>query len=251
MISLVAALALAQVTFVANGAAAVVGATGTCTPTMPATILANDILLAVACGEGPDEGVSITLNTANGFAQIGTTQSGSNGGGTEANPDLDCAVFWKRAVGADAAPIFADSGDHTTCAVHQFRGAAVTGDPWDVFAEGNDGAANDTTGLVPGATTTEADTLVVLIQGTSNNATSTANCSAWTNANLGALTERFDSTNTIGLGGGHCMATGTYAGPGAYGDTTVTLGATTYKAAWSIALKPEPVTDQQSMMGFF
>ena len=118
-----------------------------------------------------------------------------------------------------------------------------TGDPWDVTAGGNDTAANDTSANIPGDTTTLANTLVVLVESTSfNHATSgTAECGAATNANLGTITERADNVNTIGLGGGHCMITGTKATAGTYATSTLTMANTTFKGAMSIALKPVPV----------
>jgi hypothetical protein len=229
-------------TFVANGAAAVTASTTTCTPTMPGSISADDILLLVACGEGDGSGGALTLTTANGFAAVsGITnpQSGDDGDATEETGECDCAVWWKRAVGGDSAPVVTDSDNHTTCAVHQFRGTKTTGNPWNV-ANSNNEATSDTSASITGASTTVADTLVVLVQGTSNNATATTNCGAVTNANLGSITERFDSSNTSGLGGGHCIITGTWASTGDYGASTLTMGAATMKAAFSIALEPPP-----------
>ena len=238
MLSILLATALAGMpTFQANGAAAVTASTGTCTPTMPGSILANDILILVACGESDDEGVGISLTTANGFASVIAEQDGADNDALEEDPEIDCEVFWKRAAGGDAAPVVADSTNHTTCAVHQFRGVVTTGNPWNVAAGGNDSNANDTSANIPGATTTADNCLVVLVQGTSFNGTGTANCGDVTNANLGTITERFDSSNTSGLGGGHCIVTGTLASQGTYATSTLTMGATTYKAAFSIALE--------------
>lgn len=247
-------LLLGAVTFVANGASTVTAGTGTCTPTMPSSCTDNDIIIMVACGEGDGVGGDLALTTANGFtAGPSNPQEGDDADALEENPEIDCAWWWKRTSGGTcgSAPVVTDSGDHTTCATHQFRGAYVTGDPWDVEAGGNDSNANDTSGVIPGDTTTATDTLVVLIQGTSNNANATTNCGAVTNADLTNITERFDSSNTSGLGGGHCIITGGKATASSYANSTLTMGATTYKAAFSIALKPEPVTDQQSMMGFW
>jgi hypothetical protein len=215
--------------------------TGTCTPatTTLGTINANDILIVVACGEGDGVGGDIALTTANGFAAVTgvNPQEGDDADALEENPEIDCAVFWKRAVGGDSMPVVTDSGDHTTCAVHRFAGVKTTGDPWNVAAGGNDSNANDTSAVVPGATTTAVDCLVVLVQGTSNNATVTTNCGAVTNADLATITEQFDSSNTSGLGGGHCIITGEKASASSYAASTLTMSATTYKAAFSIALE--------------
>lgn len=209
--------------------------TGDITPPYPAGFQANDIcLLAVE-----SENEAIGLATANGFVEV-PTWSPQSGGTAATNPASRLALFWKRAVGGDTAPVVTDAGNHTTGQVHCFSGVITSGNPWDTGAGGNDGGANDTTGTIPGATTASAETLVVLITSTSFNGTSTANCSAWTNADLTSLTERTDNTNTAGLGGGHCLATGVKTTAGAYATTTVTLASTTFKGAISLALKPVP-----------
>jgi hypothetical protein len=84
----------------------------------------------------------------------------------------------------------------------------------------------------------------VLINTSSFNGNSTAAFSAWTNADLGSITERTDNTNTAGLGGGHGLATGTRVTAGAYGNTTVTLANTSFKGAMSIALEPDDNFEQ-------
>lgn len=240
-LSLIASSASADMpTFIANGGTNVDASATTCTPTMPGTILADDILLAVGCGEGNDDGLGIPLTTANGFAAVTVAENGSDGDSTEESPELNCRVYWKRAVGSDSAPVFTDSGDHTTCAVHQFRGVKTSGDPWNVIASGNDANENDTSAVVPGATTTANNVLVVLVQGTSNNANSNTNCGDVTNADLANITERFDGSNTNGLGSGHCIITGEKASAGSYTDSTLTMASTTYKAAFSIALEGAP-----------
>jgi len=235
---LLAAPSWAAVQFAANGASTVTSGTGTCTPatTTLGTVGATDIVLLVVTGEHDRNNHALT--TANGFVQIGATIKGGDGDATEENPEIGFSVWWVRGSSWTAAPVVTDTGDHTSCALHRFTGAVTSGDPWDVNASGNDSNANDTSANIPGATTTVANTYVVLVQGTSNNATATTNCGAVTNANLVDITERFDSTNTSGLGGGHCIVTGTKHAIGAYATSTLTMSATTYKGAFSIALKP-------------
>ncbi|MBI3094006.1 MAG: Ig-like domain-containing protein, partial [Rhodocyclales bacterium] len=198
---------------------------------------ANDVcLLAVE-----SENQAIALTTANGFVEV-PTWSPQFAGTAATNPASRLALFWKRTVGGDPAPVVGDSGDHTTGQIHCFSGVITSGDPWDTGAGGNDGGVNDTTGSIPGATTTSAETLVVLLTSNSRNFSNTANCSAWTNADLASLTERTDNTNTASQGGGHCLATGVKATAGPYTTTTVTLATTSYKGAISLALKPIPTT---------
>jgi len=211
--------------------------TGSITPPYPADMAAGDICLLAVTSENE----AISLTTANGFAEL-ALWSPQSAGTAATNPGSRLAVFWKRTVGGDSAPVVADSGNNTEGVIHCFSGILNSGNPWDTGAGGNDSAANDTSGNIPGSTTTVNDTLVVLLESTSNNATGTTNCSAWTNVNLANLTEWQDNSNTAGLGGGSCMATGEKTSAGAYGTTTVTMAATTYKGAISVALKPQPTT---------
>jgi len=210
--------------------------TGAITPPYPAAPndpVAGDIALLVC----ESENQAISLSSAQGFVELGA-QANKAAGTAATDPASRLAVYWKRCVGGDTAPTVADSGNHTTGQIYLYSGCIATGNPWDVYAEGNDGGANDTTGVIPGATTTVADCLIVLICSSSYNGTSTTEFSAWTNTNLTNILERGDNTNTAGLGGGHGLATGEKASAGAYGDTTVTLAHTSYKGAMSIALKP-------------
>lgn len=211
--------------------------TGAITPPYPADMAANDVcLLAVS-----SENQAITLTTANGFVAVPTWSP--QGAGTAAtDPASMLALYWKRTVGGDSAPVVADSINNTEGQIHCFSGVITSGDPWTTGAGGNDSAANDTTGVIPGATTAVDDALVVLFISTSLNGNSTVQCSGWTNADLANVTERTDNSSTQGLGGGHCMATGDKALQGTYGNTTVTMAATTYKGAISLALKPAPST---------
>jgi hypothetical protein len=215
-----------------KGSGTFTAGTTSITPPMPtggAAPAANDILLLVC----ESENQAITLTTANGFVEITNSPQGTGTGGTTGSTRL--AVFWKRAVGSDAAPVVADSGDHTSGQIHCFAGVRTSGNPWDVTAGGLD-TTSDTSGSIPGATTTVNDCLVVLLCSTSDNATSTANFSGWSNANLANVTERTDNANTAGLGGGHGMATGELATAGAYAASSVTLAVASLKGMMSIAL---------------
>lgn len=222
-------------------ATSLTGGTGTCTPsTTGASWQAGDILLVVASSENE----SISLSTANSFAEVGT-QANQAAGTAATDPGQRLAVYWKRATATnDSMPVIADSGNNTECQLYTFRGAIDSGNPWDVIASGNNSGssiANNSNLTIPSVTTTVTNTLIVLITGHSQNATQTTNCGTVTNANLGSLTERGDATNTAGLGGGHCLFTGTSASTQTIGSTTVvnTGGSATYAGALTIALKPQ------------
>lgn len=215
-------------------------------PPFPANTLADDIALLVC--ESENEVIAL-FSPGVGFVEV--TNSPQSAGTAATNPANRIAIFWKRLVGGDTAPTIVDSGNHNTGQIHVFRGVKTTGDPWNITSGGNDGGANDTSGVIPGATTTVADCLVVLVCGSSFNGTSGAEFSGWTNADLANILERTDNTHTVGLGGGHGMATGEKATSGAYGNTTVTLANTSFKGAMSVALEgaaaatPEIATRQR------
>lgn len=217
-------------TYVASGT--FTAAAGAIIPPFPAETQADDIALLVC----ESENEAISLSVPEGFVEV--TNSPQFAGTAATNPANRIAVFWKRLVGGDMAPTMADSGNHNTAQIHVFRGVKTSGNPWNITAGGNDGGVNDTSGVIPGATTTVADCLIVLVCGSSFNGTSTAQFSAYTNADLANILERTDNTNTAGLGGGHGMATGEKAAAGTYGNTTVTLANTSFKGALSIALEP-------------
>jgi len=211
--------------------------TGSITPPYPTSTnapVAGDIALLLVSSENE----TISLTTANGFVEVGA-QANKAAGTAATDPATRLAVYWKRCVGSDSAPVIADSGNNTEGQIFLFSGCRNNGNPWDVFAEGNDSAANDTSGSIPGTSTTVANTLIVAICSTSNNANSTTEFSGWTNSNLTSLTEQADNSDTSGLGGGFGVATGNWASIGNYGATTVTLAHTSFKGTMSIALAPE------------
>jgi hypothetical protein len=137
---------------------------------------------------------------------------------------------------ASGSPGIGYSSTETSGSVEDWEGGDPTV-PWNVTAGGVE-ASSDTSALVPGATTTVADCLVALLYSSSNDATSTTNFSAQANADLASITEQTDNTNTIGLGGGHGLTTGTKAVAGSYTTTAVTYAAASLKGMMSIALAP-------------
>jgi hypothetical protein len=219
-------------TFVAAGTVA--SGTGAITPALPAGLQANDILLLFV--ETANQAISITNQNGGTWTQVTNSPQGTGTAGGTAATRL--TVFWSRYNGTQGAPTVSDSGNHQLGRMIAIRGATTSGNPWDVTAGGVDATSN-TTGSIPGATTTVANTLVVVAIATSlPDATGTANFSSWTNANLSSLTERTDNTVIAGNGGGLGIATGGKATAGAYGATAVTLANSATKGMMSIALKP-------------
>jgi fibronectin type 3 domain-containing protein len=223
--------AAAAPTFVAAGSIA--SGTGTIAPALPAGRATGDILLLFV--ETANQAVSIS--NQNGGTWTAVTNSPQGTGTAAATTATRLTVFWSRYNGTQGAPTVSDSGDHQIGRMIAIRGAAASGNPWDVTAGGVE-ATSDTSGSIPGATTTVANTLVVTaVAGSLPDATGTANFSAWTNASLTSVTERTDNTATAGNGGSIGIATGIKATAGAYGNTAVTHASAAVKGMMSIAIK--------------
>jgi hypothetical protein len=219
-------------TFVAAGA--VKSGTGAISPALPSGIAVNDILLLFV--ETANQAVSISNQNGGTWAEVTGSPQGTGTAGDTAATRL--TVFWSRYNGTQGAPTVSDSGNHQAARMIAIRGAVSSGNPWDVTAGGVD-ATSDTSASIPGATTTVANTLVVVATaGSLPDASGTAQFSAWTNANLTSLTERTDNSVTAGNGGSLGIATGIKATAGAYGNTAVTHANSAVKGMISIAIKP-------------
>jgi hypothetical protein len=218
-------------TFVAAGSVA--SGTGTITPGLPAGISTGDILLLFL----EDANKTISISNQNGGTWTEVTNSPQGTGTADDTTGARLTAFWSRYNGTQGAPTVSDSGNHQLGRMIAISGTVSSGNPWDVTAGGVE-ASSDTSGSIPGATTTVGNTLVVVaIASSLPDATGTANFSSWTNADLTSVTERTDNTTNAGNGGGLGIATGVKATAGAYGNTAVTLGASAYKGMMSIAIK--------------
>ncbi|MEN6387268.1 MAG: glycoside hydrolase family 9 protein [Phycisphaerales bacterium] len=218
--------------FVAAGT--VTSGTGTITPALPSGIATNDILVLFV--ETANQAVSISNQNGGTWTQVTNSPQGTGTAGGTAAARL--TAFWSRYNGTQGAPTVSDSGNHQLGRMIAVRGATTSGTPFDITAGGVESTA-DTTGSIPGATTTVTNTLVVTAIATSlPDSSSTTRFSAWTNANLASLTERTDNSVTAGNGGGLGIATGVKATAGAYGNTAVTLATSASKGMMSIAIKP-------------
>jgi len=218
-------------TFVVAGTVA--SGTGTITPALPSGIAVNDILLLFL--ETTNQAISISNQNGGTWAAVTNSPQGTGTGASSSATRL--TVFWSRYNGTQGAPTASDSGNHQLGRIIAVRGAVTSGNPWDVTAGGVEATA-DTSGAIPGATTTVVNTLIVAAIATAlPDATGTANFSAWANSNLTSVTERTDNTVTAGNGGGLGIATGVKATAGAYGNTTVTVGTSARKGMMSIAIK--------------
>lgn len=175
-----------------------------------------------------------TLASAQGFVSVL-----ANGTGTAAaTGSVGLSIFWCRATsGAMTSPQVTAATDHVIARILTFRGCVATGNPWDVLSAGNVVTPASTSVSITGATSTQADTLVVAAVA---NAIDTATDNQFTtpvNAALTGVTVRMNTNASTGVGGGITVITGTKAVAGAYGATTGTLLVTSKQACISLALK--------------
>jgi len=223
---------VAAPTFVAAGSVA--SGTGAITPALPAGLQTNDILLLFL--ETANQAISISNQNGGTWTQV--TNSPQGYGTAGATNATRLTVYWSRYNGTQGAPTTSDSGNHQLGRIIAIRGATTSGDPCNITAGGTESTV-DTSGAIPGATTTVANTLVVAAIATSLPDTNgTANFSAWSNGDLSGLAERTDNTRSSGNGGGLGVATGVKAAAGAYTTTSVTCATASTKAMMSIAIKP-------------
>ena len=220
-------------TYVNAGAVAAAG--GAITPALPANIAVDDILLLFV--ETSNQAIAIANQSGGTWAAVANSPQGT---GTAAAANATrLTVFWSRYNGTQTAPVTNDSGDHQLGRIIAVRGVMASGNPWNVTAGGVEAGNNDTSGSIPGAATSVANTLVVAVIATAlPDATGTTVFSGWANGGLAGLLERTDNSTNAGNGGGLGIATGTRAATGGYGNTAVTTSANTAKAMMSIALRP-------------
>ncbi|MEK6208761.1 MAG: DUF6701 domain-containing protein [Pseudomonadota bacterium] len=223
-------------TYVAAGAVAANAAA--ITPALPAGIAVDDILLLFL----ETSNQAITIANQSGGTWTAVANSPQSTGAAAAADATRLTVFWSRYNGTQTAPVTSDSGNHQLGRMIAVRGVDTSGNPWDITAGGVEAGNTDTSGSIPGATTTVANTLVVAAIGTSLpdvNGTAAFTNASWANASLTGVTERTDNSSTANNGGALGIATGVKATAGLYNATTVTTSVNTAKAMMSIALRPQ------------
>ncbi len=165
-----------------------------------------------------DQGVG----TANGFAAT----------------RLQC--FTRRALNNAEANASVSNGtfiDHRLGVILTFRGCVASGNPVNISAGDASTDADASAVVIPGATTTVAQCLVVAICSRQTDSVTAAQ-SGEANADLTGVAERFDAGSIAGNGGGFSVITGVKATAGPYGATTATLAPASRQARVSLALLP-------------
>lgn len=216
---------------VLEGAGTFVGSATTATPSIPAGTVADDILILAV----ESENEAVTLSTANGFSLV----AAPTGTGVASAVDATrITLFWKRAVGGDAAPVVADAGDHVACRIFRISGCHNTDNPWDGTPTWTVDAVADTQIVANGPTTTLPECLVLIFAANVID-TNTAQNLTYTNANLTGLAgSGFGDNTNQGTGGGFNCGVGVKDTAGAVGGTTIDFNNATQKSVCVIALKP-------------
>lgn len=181
---------------------------GAVSPSIPAGIAANDILL---CRVGTGGNPTITM-------PAGWTRKGSPLQNGTAN---QLTVWWKRTTGSETAPSVGGATQDVLAVICAYSGCITTGDPFDVF--GTAGTGNTSPATAP-SITTHADGALVLFD------------SAWTTTGAGnavygtpsGTTPTFTLGDQVGLSGNTVDVTlmtsdGTLTTAGATGSVTSTL----------------------------
>lgn len=185
--------------------------------------------LAIILQQTSNQSVATPPTGATFVAEIGAGTPGA------ANATL-LSVYYKYATSLSEPAITTyNPGDHQLTGFLVFRGCAASS-PIDAS---NTGTGTTTSISLPGLTTMGTNRLVLHIVADGADLSSVNRYSAWTNADLAAVTEIAEAGTTSGTGGGMGMASGEKATAGAVGSGSVTFApsATNY-AAISLALKP-------------
>lgn len=176
------------------------------------------------------------IATPSGWTQIGSTQ----GCGTAGGDGTALQVFYRIAIGSsEAAPNVPDSGNHTLCQVHAYRGVNASAVLDGGAAGGVTPDALQTTLTLSGVTTRTTNALAVFAVATSRDPTvspKTNSFSGWSGSGL-TLTERQDFAVGTGAGGGIGLADAPKATPGATGSVTVESLTQNWAAYLSFALR--------------
>lgn len=200
-------------TVVAAGTSAT--GTGAVVPGLPASHIANDILLLFVQSDNQ------TAAAPAGYAQLGP-EVGIGTAAAAAATRL--SVFWKRDSGAESDPTVADTGDHTLAVILGIRGCPTSGDPFRNVGSTKKTTASTTATGSAGAT--PGDNCMVIQAFVTALDSASAAFSVPTNASLSSVTEQIDVATADGNGGGIGVITGILATAGPFVATTATVTST-------------------------
>lgn len=186
-----------------------------------------DDIIVVVCETSGGEAVSIPA----GYTEF-TDSPQNSGSGTTTR----LTAMWKRSDGTETGVTIADPGDHLLSIAFIIRGCHTSGDPYDVTSGGTETTA-DTSLSIPGATTTKANCLIIMLATNGSDVGANAYAKAWANADLTQVQGVYGVSTNVGNGGAIDVGRGVKAAAGSYGNSTATLIASFEKAYMTIAFK--------------
>lgn len=215
------------------------GGTGAVTFTLPTGWAVDDILLLIC-----ESNVGETVAAPTGYTQcVGSPISAT---------DTQIALFWKRAVSGETAPVIADAGDHVAAHMWLVRGAKTTGNP--ILATSNSPVTTASAALdFATINATTGGNLVFMAASITRDSDTNPTISATSMTNVENGVEGRDGYSTTqGAGGGVVAMWGTVAGSGNV-DGSMTINAAYNYAAFSLIIESADIARVEvarSMMGF-
>lgn len=182
------------------------GGTANVTFTLPSGWAIGDILLLV-CESNSGE----TVAAPTGYTQVS--------GSPISTTDTQIAVFWKRAVSGETAPVITDAGDHIAAHMWLVRNAKTTGDPILATGTTSQGTASATIAFAA-VTAPAGGHLAFLAASITRDSDTNPTISATSMSNVESGVEGSDAYSTVQGGGGGVVAVwGTSAASGAVGGS--------------------------------
>lgn len=183
------------------------------------------------------------IGTITDWTELSTLSVGSGASGTR------LATYWRRATSAaEAAASVPDTGDHQVACIYTFRGCVAGGSPFNFSDTGSKSIASTSTqwgntGVNgPIITTTQADTLIVLVVARPDDDISTSffglPSHTPVNGSVTGIGSGGEAAATDGNGGGFALFYGTYANSGNAGIFTSTRATSSIDAKAAYALRP-------------
>lgn len=195
-------------------------ASGNITPTLPASVVADQVAILV-CAQHDNVVSTITA----GWTIVDPT-----------NSTTAVRVFWawKRLVGGDADPVITHAaGDAIIARIAVFNGVRTSGDPHDVkSAQANASSATTTAAAITPGT---AGSRIVWMGGIGDDGA----YSAYSGTNP-TFVEHIDNLTTLGADASIAMASGDKTDTTTTGNRTATNARTNVNVGFMIALVPAP-----------
>jgi hypothetical protein len=216
--------------------------TGAITVGLPASMIANDIVILVA---STIAGGSITITT-DGSVTPWTAVSGSP---IDVTGGEKLYVWWGRYSSGSTGVTITPGGDHIVGRTVAYYRCYANGSPIDVSATGTETTSDTSFSFATGLTTTYNNEMIIIVcsTGYDPSSDSTAQFGTWTGANLGTKTERMDNDVNEGGGGGFGLCQAPLVVNGAVGTVGATLAYASPKSYITFALRstvPNNIFDQ-------